>query len=99
MLRSRLVYEGTRLDLSDQDSAAWWLMASGDESALKLLVATLGRAGWQDDGPKMMIGTALRQRRGHWDTTTANAWGAIAVRKFAGLYPGAGGRRHDDAWR
>ena len=35
----------------------------------------------------MMVGTASRQSRGHWDTTTANAWGTIAARKFAGLYP------------
>ena len=35
----------------------------------------------------MMVGVALRQARGHWDTTTANAWGAVAVRRFAQLYP------------
>jgi len=36
----------------------------------------------------MMIGVALRQRRGHWDTTPANAWGTVAVRRFAAAYPG-----------
>src|SRR3546814_14916983 len=30
---------------------------------------------------------AQRQRRGHWDTTPANAWGAVTVRRFAELYP------------
>ncbi len=87
VLRTRLVYEGTRLDLSDQSSAAWWLMSSGDEAAIKTTLVTLGRPGWQDEAPKMMVGTALRQSRGHWDTTTANAWGTVAARKFAGLYP------------
>jgi uncharacterized protein YfaS (alpha-2-macroglobulin family) len=86
-LRTRLVYEGTRLDLSDQSNASWWLMSSGDEAAIKSVIATLGRPGWQDDAPKMMVGVSLRQQRGHWDTTTANAWGTIAARKFAGLYP------------
>jgi uncharacterized protein YfaS (alpha-2-macroglobulin family) len=86
-LRTRLVYEGTRLDLADQNSAAWWLMSSGDESAIKAVIATLGRPGWNDDSAKMMVGVALRQSRGHWDTTTANAWGTIAARKFGGLYP------------
>jgi hypothetical protein len=62
-------------------------MSSGDEASIKALVATLGRPGWQDEAPKMMVGVSLRQRRGHWDTTTANAWGAVAARKFAGLYP------------
>ena len=87
VLRSRLVYEGTRLDLSDRQNAAWWLMSSADEGALKAVLVALGRPGWQDEAPRMMVGTALRQARGHWDTTTANAWGAVAVRKFASLYP------------
>ncbi len=87
VLRSRLVYEGTRLDLSDQSSAAWWLMSSGDEAAIKALIAVVGRPGWQEDGPRMMVGVAQRQQRGHWDTTPANAWGTIAARKFAQLYP------------
>ena len=87
VLRTRIVYEGTRLDMSDSSNAAWWLMASSDEAAIKALIATLGRPGWQDDAPKMMVGVALRQSRGRWDTTTANAWGTIAARKFASLYP------------
>ncbi|OWK29887.1 alpha-2-macroglobulin family protein [Sphingomonas mucosissima] len=87
ILRTRLVYEGTRLDLSDQGNQSWWLMSSGDEAAIKATLVTLGRPGWQDDAPRMMVGTSLRQSRGHWDTTTANAWGTIAARKFAAMYP------------
>ena len=87
VLRSRLVYEGTRLDLSDASAAPWWLMSSGDEASIKALLVTLGRPGWQDEAAKMMVGVGARQSRGHWDTTTANAWGAVAVRKFARLYP------------
>jgi uncharacterized protein YfaS (alpha-2-macroglobulin family) len=87
VLRSRMVYEGTRLDLTDQDNAAWWLMSSADEGSIKALIATLGRPGWQDDTPRMMVGVASRQSHGRWDTTTANAWGTLAARKFAALYP------------
>lgn len=87
VLRTRLVYEGTRVDLSDSANVPWWMMSSGDESAIKAVVAVLGRPGWQDDAPKLMVGVAGRQSRGRWDTTTANAWGAVAVRKFAGVYP------------
>jgi alpha-2-macroglobulin len=86
-LRQRIVYEGSRLDLTDSANAPWWLMSSGDEMAIKALNSVLGRPGWRDDEAKMMIGVALRQQRGHWDTTTANAWGTIAARKFAKLYP------------
>jgi uncharacterized protein YfaS (alpha-2-macroglobulin family) len=87
VLRTRLVYEGTRLDLSDKDKAPWWLMSSADESAAKALLAVLGRPGWQDDAPKMMVGIGARQMRGHWDTTTANAWGTLLARRFASIYP------------
>jgi hypothetical protein len=38
----------------------------------------------------MMVGVALRQARGHWDTTTANAWGTIAARRFQSVYPSVG---------
>lgn len=86
-LRKRLVYEGTRLDLVDDARAPWWMMVSGDEMAIKALEAVLGRQGWEEDAGKLMVGVAQRQRRGHWDTTPANAWGAITVRRFAGLYP------------
>jgi len=86
-LRKRLVYEGTRLDLVDAANAPWWMMISGDEMAIKLLDAVLGRRGWEADAGKLMVGIAQRQQRGHWDTTPANAWGAVVVRNFARLYP------------
>jgi len=86
-LRKRLVYEGTRVDLVDDAKAPWWMMVSGDEMAIKALDAVLGRKGWENDAGKLMVGVAQRQRRGHWDTTPANAWGSVVVRRFAELYP------------
>jgi len=88
-LRSRIVYEGTRLDLTDKARAPWWMMTSNDEMALKALLAVTGRPGWETEAPRMMIGVALRQMRGHWDTTPSNAWGTVAVRRFAQAYPGS----------
>jgi uncharacterized protein YfaS (alpha-2-macroglobulin family) len=87
-LKGRIVYEGSRLDLVDRNVSPWWMMVSDDEMALRALVAAIGRPGWDSYAPRMMIGVALRQRRGHWDTTPANAWGAVAVRRFAAVYPG-----------
>jgi uncharacterized protein YfaS (alpha-2-macroglobulin family) len=49
----------------------------------------IGRPGWEQDAPKMMIGIALRQRGGHWDTTPSNAWGTVAANRFSAAYPGA----------
>jgi uncharacterized protein YfaS (alpha-2-macroglobulin family) len=88
-LRGRIVYEGTRLDLVDRNTAPWWMMIGGDEMALKALLAAIGRPGWAADAPRMMIGVGLRQQRGHWDTTPANAWGTVAVRRFEAAYPSA----------
>jgi uncharacterized protein YfaS (alpha-2-macroglobulin family) len=86
-LRKRLVYEGTRLDLADQTRAPWWMMVSSDEMAIKALDAVLGKPGWANEAPKMMVGVAQRQWHGHWDTTPANAWGAMIARRFGALYP------------
>src|SRR6202012_4569017 len=88
VLRSRIVFEGTRLDLVDRQTAPWWMMVSDDEMAVKALLAVIGKPGWEQDAPKMMIGVALRQWHGHWDTTLANAWGTIAAQRFAAAYPG-----------
>jgi alpha-2-macroglobulin len=87
ILRQRIVYEGTRLDLVDKANAPWWMMSSGDEMSLRALHTILGRPGWSAEEPKMMVGAALRQQKGRWDTTTANVWGTLATRKFAKLYP------------
>ena len=88
-LRTRIAYEGARLDLTDGARAAWWMMESHDEMALKALLAVVRRPGWAADAPRMAIGVALRQRNGHWDTTPANAWGVIVARRFAAAYPAA----------
>ncbi|PSJ40908.1 alpha-2-macroglobulin family protein [Allosphingosinicella deserti] len=88
-LRSRIVYEGTRLDIVDKARSPWWMMVSDDEMAMKALLAAIGRRGWEADAPRMMIGVALRQHRGHWDTTPANAWGTVAARRFDAVYPRA----------
>jgi uncharacterized protein YfaS (alpha-2-macroglobulin family) len=83
------------------------MMVSDDEMAIKALLAITGRPGWDQDAPKMMIGVSLRQMRGHWDTTPANAWGTVAVRRFAAAYPGTatgvttaklGGQAMSRAW-
>jgi alpha-2-macroglobulin len=86
-LRKRIVYEGSRLDITDGSRAPWWMMVSADEMAVKALDAVLGRTGWGDETPRMMVGIAMRQQRGHWDTTPANAWGSILARRFAAKYP------------
>lgn len=88
-VRRRLVYEGTRLDLVDDRNAPWWMGVSRDEMAIKLLDALIGQSGWADDEGRLMTGIAQRQIGGRWDSTPANAWGAIVVRRFAAQHPAA----------
>ena len=84
ILRSRLNYQGTRLDFStDKDDFWYWLMASGDGNASRLLMTVLDDPAWKDDVPRLVVGSLQRQTRGHWLTTTANVWGTLAVNEFS----------------
>jgi uncharacterized protein YfaS (alpha-2-macroglobulin family) len=84
ILRARLNYQGTRLDFSTEKDDFWyWLMASGDGNAARLLLAVLDDPAWKDDAPRLVMGVLQRQRHGHWLTTTANLWGTIAVNAFS----------------
>ncbi|MGB7478723.1 MAG: alpha-2-macroglobulin family protein, partial [Burkholderiaceae bacterium] len=83
IVRARLNYQGTRLGFSSEgDDYWWWLMASGDSNATRLILTVLDDPAWRDDLPKLLAGALARQQRGHWATTTANLWGALALDKF-----------------
>jgi uncharacterized protein YfaS (alpha-2-macroglobulin family) len=84
ILRARLNYQGTRLDFSNEKDDFWyWLMASGDGNAARLLLAVVDDPAWKDDVPRLVVGMLQRQRQGHWLTTTANLWGTLAVNAFS----------------
>ena len=87
ILRARLVYAGSRVDLTDGANEPWYAMSSPDEAANKLLEWALARPDWAGDAPRLMAGVAMRQQRGRWDTTPANAWGVLASRRFAQRFP------------
>ena len=87
MLRNRLIYNGTRASFGvASENMAWWLMDSPDETMARALLLLAQEPGWATDLPKLAIGLIGRQQRGHWDTTVANAWGAVAVRDFAARF-------------
>ncbi|MED5620768.1 MG2 domain-containing protein [Ideonella sp. BN130291] len=84
ILRARLNLQGTRLGFStERDDNWWWLMANGDVNAVRMVLAVLQRPGWKDDMPRLVTGALQRQQFGHWSTTTANAWGTLAVEAFS----------------
>lgn len=83
ILRARMALQGTRLAFVDeQRDALWWLMASSDANAGRALLAVMDRPDWAADIPRLVTGALGRQRAGRWDTTLANAWGALAMRAF-----------------
>jgi uncharacterized protein YfaS (alpha-2-macroglobulin family) len=74
---------------TERSDAWWWLMASADNNANRLLLAAVDDPSWQADIGRLARGALGRQRRGHWDTTLANAWGVLALERFSAKYEAA----------
>jgi uncharacterized protein YfaS (alpha-2-macroglobulin family) len=87
LLRARLDWSGTTLRFSNEDSDYWWwLMDSADANAARLILAVVDEPAWRDELPRLVAGHLGRQREGRWLTTTANAWSALALGKFAARF-------------
>ena len=84
ILRSRLNLQGTTMGFStERADGLWWLMVSPDVNAVRTLLAVVDLDAWKEDAPRIAKGALGRMRQGHWDTTTANAWGTLAFEKFS----------------
>jgi hypothetical protein len=87
ILRARLNLQGTTLGFSTERADGWWwIMTSADVNANRLLLATLDDPAWKIDAGRLARGTLGRQQHGHWDTTTANAWGTVALKRFSEVH-------------
>jgi uncharacterized protein YfaS (alpha-2-macroglobulin family) len=87
LLRTRLQYSATRLVLSgERDEGHAGLLDSPDRNAARALLAALDAPDFGAETPRLAAGLVARQQRGHWDTTLANAWGAVALRRYAQAY-------------
>ena len=87
ILRARLNLQGTTMGFSTERSDDWWwLMASPDVNANRLLLAMLDNPAWQGDMGRLARGTLGRQHKGRWGTTLANAWGTLALGKFSARF-------------
>ncbi len=90
ILRSRLNLQGTSMGFSTERSDDWWwLMASPDVNANRLLLAMRDNPAWQADMGRIARGALGRQQGGRWNTTLANAWGVLAMRKFSEKFEAA----------
>jgi hypothetical protein len=87
IVRARLNLHGTVLGFStERADQLWWLMVSADVNALRLILHLLEANQWPQELPRLMRGAMARQQRSAWDLTLANAWGALAVEKFANAF-------------
>jgi uncharacterized protein YfaS (alpha-2-macroglobulin family) len=87
VLRARLSVGGTSLGFSTEDSdRLFWLMSDPDVNAVRLVLTLLEHGAWRDQLPRLVSGALGRQRRGAWSTTVANAWGTLAIEKFAAAF-------------
>ncbi|MCC6953578.1 MAG: alpha-2-macroglobulin, partial [Deltaproteobacteria bacterium] len=86
VLRSRLLYHGTTLSFStEQTDSLWWLMVSNDVNVTRLMLLLLNdmSPSWKKDFGRLARGMTERLRNGHWDLTLANVWGTLALERFA----------------
>ncbi|MGC2445029.1 alpha-2-macroglobulin family protein, partial [Candidatus Binatus sp.] len=87
IMRARLNEQGTAMHLSSNPrNDLWWLMASPDCNMVRLALLLLDNNLWRDDLPLVMRGALALQMRGAWTETITNAWGTLAVKKFAGAF-------------
>ncbi|HRR72245.1 MAG TPA: MG2 domain-containing protein [Syntrophorhabdaceae bacterium] len=87
ILRSRLNLQGTTMGFStEKRDNLWWLMTGVDVNTIRTILTFLDEPQWRDDIPRLIRGMIARQRAGRWQTTTANAWGVVTLKKFSSRY-------------
>ncbi|HEY2628138.1 MAG TPA: alpha-2-macroglobulin, partial [Usitatibacter sp.] len=87
ILRSRMNFQGTVMTFSSEKSdALWWLMVSADVNANRALAALVREPSWKADIGRVVRGALSRQLRGTWSTTVANAWGTVALARYADAF-------------
>ncbi|HEX6591179.1 MAG TPA: MG2 domain-containing protein [Moraxellaceae bacterium] len=83
LLRSRLTLQGSAYLLSEGEYSWWWLYDNDQATVARLMLATMDLPAWKDDEPRLLRGLLMRQREGRWDTTIANLWGGMALKRFS----------------
>ena len=87
LIKNRIRFKSRMLEFSHgiRDDT-WWFMSGRNSNASRIILTLLEFGLWRDELPKFVVGTVARQQRGHWGMTTANAWGTLALERFAKSY-------------
>jgi uncharacterized protein YfaS (alpha-2-macroglobulin family) len=82
VLRAKVEWRGTAIAFKG-GIPVWWLMNSMDEDANRFLLSASVDDAWTADIGRVVRGSIGRMHGGHWDLTTANAWGVLAMERFS----------------
>lgn len=86
-LEARFSYTGKRLNFNrETDDDLWWMMTSADTNALRAVLTLMPETAWRGRLPKLVSGALARQQEGRWNTTTANAWGVLALQRYQQMF-------------
>lgn len=84
LVRARMSFSGTRFSFADEkEDRMWWLMSTTDTPLLKLILIATPLSQWKQDVPKLIKSSLDRQVKGSWQITSANAWGSLAMNRYA----------------
>ncbi len=87
LVRNRLDLRGSLLTVADESREnLWWLLDNADVAAARLLFWISDTGKWEEDAGRVARGLLARMKRGTWGTTTANAWGTVALDRFSERY-------------
>lgn len=88
ILRARINYQGSLMNLQGELDweAEWRLFTSRDQEAIGVFGVSIEEPAWQNDVGRMARGVVARLKKGHFDTTMANAWAIIQLRKFSAKF-------------
>ena len=86
-LEARFTLTGKRLNLANEErDGLWWMLASSDTNAVRALLAVMEQPAWKERLPRLVLGVLGRQQLNRWNTTTANAWGSLALERYGRLF-------------
>jgi hypothetical protein len=87
VLQARLQYQGSRIAFSTERDDNWhWTMSNADSNAARLITLAMRDPVLQAEVPRLVTGLMARSQRGHWSTTTANAWAQLSLDAFSAKY-------------
>lgn len=85
-LKARLDYQGSEMKLRDNIGSLWWMMGSSDLDNSLFMIYAASEKDYKNDIPKLIYAYSNSLKKGRLDTTLANSFGYLALKKLARIY-------------